>query len=586
MHQFYRLSTLSHILGQYCPFLNTLHHTQLTNNSHNTPHWWLRLFTPLFESLPNPILYTLLSWDTRSLPYTHRPSCSLSNLGTILRQCCVDAHILNAGVKHFLFGPKLPLRTHKTPLFRRSFICKLTCPFRRRPISLQTNAMYCSPLVRSSGRLNCIQSNVTQQLDSLVPTDNRIMHSFQHIKINLHQTHIIGRNQSTVTHCAQIKYDNLSLSPGLSQKISLPSWRILFTLFLLDNTVNAFSQCRTLTRYYLHTSLCLLLSNHNSNQINVYKKFVRFTLSASNKTKSAIGPTNQNHRVLHHQPSPNNMENSASLSGTSASSAPTSPAVASRYFLCLCPFQSINSYFRLCALVVFPTSLAFPPFGFNLTNSFSCSWSLLPSRGHCNPFLTHYPIPLSVVDPHAYILGCPCFPIPPTVVDPCVPFGHLPSASFSVDCPPSLASHTYSSYISSLGKPNHHFPPCDIFTPLNILYTWTLAPVPLITLYPLLTHPNQFPLSSTNNMIQENFHLPPSSRGIHTHFSKIIRARKLAHSLSSSCLFILTSCNSGLRLYHQHMQRVLCQCLTFTTTSCSAYCTSVIPPHHLMQHVL
>ena len=80
-------------------------------------------------------------------------------------------------------------------------------------------------------------------------------------------------------------------------------------------------------------------------------------------------------------------------------------------------------------------------------------------------------------------------------------------------------------------------------------------------------------------MTQTISHPLPSSLVIHTHSSKKIRARKLAHSLSPSChSFILTSCSLGLRLHHQHMQRVLCHCLTFTTTSCSAYCTSVIPP--------
>jgi hypothetical protein len=77
MRQLYRLSTVSHISVQYCPFLNTLHHTQLTNNIHSTSHWCLRLFAPISESRPsNPMHNTLLSWNTRSLPYIHQPPCS------------------------------------------------------------------------------------------------------------------------------------------------------------------------------------------------------------------------------------------------------------------------------------------------------------------------------------------------------------------------------------------------------------------------------------------------------------------------------------------------------------------------------
>jgi hypothetical protein len=99
----------------------------------------------------------------------------------------------------------------------------------------------------------------------------------------------------------------------------------------------------------------------------------------------------------------------------------------------------------------------------------------------------------------------------------------------------------------------------------------------LITFYPSFTL-NQFPLSSTHIMTQTIPHPLLSSLVTHTHSSKKIRARKLAHPLSPSChSSVLTSCSPGLRLQHQHMQRALYYCLTFTTTSCSAYCTSDIP---------
>ena len=305
----------------------------------------------------------------------------------------MDAHILDAGAQHLLFGPKLLLRTCRTPLSCRLFTRKLTYPLRRVPCSLQTNAMCCPPLFRSSGRHNCTQSYVILRSDPPVPTDTWIMRFFQHLKINIHQTHIIDRNQSTVMHHAQIKCDNMFLWLGLSQSFFLPPWRTHFLIFLWNNIVNALPHCRTFTRYQFHTSLRLRLPNHNSNKINVSQISVRFTLSASNKTNSTIGPTNQNnqfqqHQLQQHQPSPFNMEHSAASSGSSASSAPTFTTASSRYYFCPCFSHTLIPYFRFDAWnehSVSLTSCTSPLSGVLFTISSLCSWPLLQPGIITNP---------------------------------------------------------------------------------------------------------------------------------------------------------------------------------------------------------
>ena len=145
-------------------------------------------------------------------------SMLLSISENIWHQCCEDAHILDVGSQHLLFGPTLLLRTCLTPLSCRLFTRKLTYPLRRMPCSLQINVMSSLPLLHSSGRHNCTQFYVIQRSDLPVPTDIWVMYIFQHFKINIPQTHIIDRNQSTAMHHAQIKCDNLFLWLGLFQK--------------------------------------------------------------------------------------------------------------------------------------------------------------------------------------------------------------------------------------------------------------------------------------------------------------------------------------------------------------------------------
>ena len=71
-------------------------------------------------------------------------------------------------------------------------------------------------------------------------------------------------------------------------------------LLRFPNSVSALTYCRTLTRYQsFHIAIRLRLPNYNFNQITVSQKFVLFTMSVPNKTNSAIGPTNQNHRDQH-----------------------------------------------------------------------------------------------------------------------------------------------------------------------------------------------------------------------------------------------------------------------------------------------
>ena len=92
-----------------------------------------------------------------------------------------------------------------------------------------------------------------------------------------------------------------------------------------------------------------------------------------------------------------------------------------------------------------------------------CSCPLLTTWDHHNLFLTQFPLPLTVVDPHANILGCPCLPFPLSVDDPCEPFGRIPSASLSGELPLLWLPLTSLSFCFSLGTPSPHSPTCHVF---------------------------------------------------------------------------------------------------------------------------
>ena len=442
-------------------------------------------------------------------------------------------------------------------------------------------------ILHSTAHSMCIQSS---------HTDNQTLQMVKHVKNSI-TFHLLLKNKKLFTSIARthttFRPPQLTPSPLYTSEPdfhwnpSLPARRTQFTTLLWNNLAGALTFCTILAHYPFQNYLCVLLPNHNSNKINVPQISVRFTLSAYIKTNSAIGRpikttkflntnfNNTNHLIStwttqpHLQDHPHRLHRRLPPHRAGISSALLFLTSSSHAFG-LAHGMNARHFTSLPSRVLFSNcSLGSRPL--------STSWD------HYNPFLTQSPLPLTVVNPHANILGCPCLPFPLSVVNPCEPFGRIPFASLLGELPLLWLPATSLSFCLSLGTSSHHSSTCHVVISLNPLHTWAL--------YPLLIQPHQLHLLSVNQMNQSEAHPLPQSLATRTHFNQKtirassfaihtnsfqkIRARKLAHSLSPSCQnFILTSCSLGLQPHPQHMQWELCQCPIPTTTSCSAHCTS------------